>query len=116
MQKAKELFAQLQKGLKRSVGDRSYGTNTIPIVEIRGNIGPGTIEAVKRSTRRIPDRIDALAVLVNSREGNAGHAWVILQKLKLAASKRNVPLYTFGQDWCVGPGLMILSAGDKVRE
>lgn len=56
----------------------------------------------------------AIALLVDTSEGSAAQAHIIIQMLKGEAKKRNVPLITFGQDLCIATGFLLLSAGDKV--
>jgi hypothetical protein len=113
MQKAKDLLLKLQTTLTHNLTHTSRKPS-IPVVEVRGFINANCVERINRSTKRLPSSLEALAVLVNSREGTAAHAWIILQRLQVIARERKIPLYMFAQEVCMGPALMVLTGGDRV--
>ena len=51
---------------------------------------------------------------VNSAGGSQVHADLIYNQLKKASDRFDAPVYTFAEDFAVGPGYYILSAGNKV--
>ena len=63
--------------------------------------------------KRVSEKSDCLAVLVDSPGGSPAYSHNIFTKLRMHASKTGKPVYTFAEDMAASGGYFILSAGDK---
>lgn len=106
------ILRRLRQSFNELLDNRAV--DSVPIISIDDKITSDTALSVQERLEKLPRKISAIGVLVNSSKGSPAQTHIIVTKLQLEAQKRKVPLYTFGQDMCVSTGLLLLSAGDKV--
>lgn len=72
-----------------------------------------SVQVVEHSLKAIR-RPKALAVVLNSKGGFLIQAELIVNKLKLFAKDKAIPIYTFADDEALSAAYFILAVGDKV--
>lgn len=63
--------------------------------------------------QKIPKNKDRIALLVNSKGGCLAQTHIILRKVAELAKRNKAQVWTFGQEWALNAGFLLLSAGDK---
>lgn len=56
----------------------------------------------------------AIFLTVNSSGGSSSQALIIQQKLKYYCKNKNIPLYTFAEEYATSAAYLVLCAGDKI--
>lgn len=63
---------------------------------------------------KIPKNKDKIAVLVNSKGGCLAQTHIILKKIGEVALRNKAQVWTFGQEWALNAGFLLLSSGHRV--
>lgn len=64
--------------------------------------------------QKIPKNKNKIAILVNSQGGCMAQTHIILNKINLLAKRNKAQVWTFGQEWALNAGFLLLSSGHKV--
>jgi ClpP class serine protease len=64
--------------------------------------------------QRIPKNKDKIAVLINSKGGCLAQTHIILRKIAEVARRNKAQVWTFGQEWALNAGFLLLSSGNRV--
>lgn len=64
--------------------------------------------------QRIPQNKDKIAILVNSKGGCFAQTHIILKKINQIAKRNKAQVWTFGQEWALNAGFLLLSSGNRV--
>jgi ClpP class serine protease len=64
--------------------------------------------------QKIPKNKDRIAVLVNSKGGCLAQTHIILRKIGELARRNKAQVWTFGQEWALNAGFLLLASGHRV--
>jgi ClpP class serine protease len=69
---------------------------------------------VDRMIDKIPQNKNKIVVLINSEGGCLAQTQIIIKKIAHLAAKNKAEVWTFGQEYALNAGFMILACGDRV--
>jgi membrane-bound ClpP family serine protease len=64
--------------------------------------------------QKIPKNKDKIAVIVNSQGGCLAQTNIIIQKINQIAKRNKAQVWTFGQEWALNAGFLLLTSADRV--
>lgn len=64
--------------------------------------------------QKIPASKTKIAILVNSKGGCYAQTHIILQKIRAVARRNKAEVWTFGQEWALNAGFLLLASGNRV--
>lgn len=64
--------------------------------------------------QKIPQNKDKIAILVNSKGGCLAQTHIILKKIAQLARRNKAEVWTFGQEWALNAGFLLLASGNRV--
>jgi len=89
--------------------------NVVAVTRISGKITESTANDFSRQLKKIKLRAPKMiAVQINSHSGTFGQVQSIVSLLDRTSRELDCPIYTFAEDFAVGPAYYVLCAGNKV--